>query len=202
MQLTERIVTERLVTERLVILVNGLPGSGKTTLGRPLARRLRLPLLSKDVIKEAHAEVFGAQPPDDRPQRDWNRMFGAAANSAMWCLLADSACGAVLESTWPAGETWELVQSGLEFAQVARPLQIWCEVPLALARQRYTLRHPSRHPVHGDEPDNEEWEERWALAAPLPIPDTLHLDTTRPVDLDQIAHWCTQRTSRGAGPLA
>jgi predicted ATPase len=50
--------------ERIVILVNGLPASGKTTLARALARRLRLPLFSKDVIKEAHAEVFGAQPPD------------------------------------------------------------------------------------------------------------------------------------------
>jgi predicted kinase len=61
---------------RIVVLVNGMPASGKTTLARGLARRLRLPLFSKDVIKEAHAEVFGARPPDGRAQREWNRMFG------------------------------------------------------------------------------------------------------------------------------
>jgi predicted kinase len=178
--------------ERIVILVNGLPASGKTTLARALAHRLRLPLFSKDVIKEAHAEVFGARPPDGRPQRDWNRLFGAAASGTMWDLLADSACGAVLESTWPARETWEFVKAGLESAQVERPLQIWCEVPLVLARERYAQRHPSRHPVHGAQPDDVEWEQRWALATPLPIPDTLHTDTTRPVDVDVIAGWCAR----------
>jgi predicted kinase len=180
--------------ERIVILVNGMPASGKTTLARELARRLRLPLFSKDVIKEAHAEVFGAQPPDGRPQRDWNSLFGAAASSTMWHLLADSACGAVLESTWPASETWEFVKAGLESARIELPLplQVWCEVPVALARERYALRHPSRHPVHGDQPDDAEWEQRWALARPLPIPDTLHVDTTGPVDLGRIIDWCTR----------
>jgi glucokinase len=149
-------------------------------------------LFSKDVIKEAHAEVFGARPPDGRAQREWNRMFGAAANSTMWALLADSGCGAVLESTWPAGETWPFVQAGLSSARVERPLQIWCEVPLALARERYALRHPSRHPVHGDPPDGAEWEQRWAVAEPLPIHDTLRVDTGQPVDLDVISDWCTR----------
>ena len=36
-----------------VIVVNGVPGAGKTTLARPLARALRVPLLAKDAIKEA-----------------------------------------------------------------------------------------------------------------------------------------------------
>jgi predicted kinase len=186
---------------RIVVLVNGLPASGKTTLARGLARRLRLPLFSKDVIKETHADVFGALPPDGRPQRAWNQLFGAAANDTMWNLLADSACGAVLESTWPAHETWAFAQAGLESAQVERPLQIWCQVSLALARERYALRHPSRHPVHGDQPPEAEWEQRWAQAAPLPIPGTLHVDTAGPVDLAAIADWACRMSQAGAsGP--
>jgi hypothetical protein len=142
------------------------------------------------------ADVFGSRPPEGRPQRDWNRMFGAAANQAMWALLADSARGAVLDSTWPARETWEFVKADLESARVTRPRQIWCEVPLALARERYARRQPTRHPVHSDQPDDAEWEQRWALATPLPIPDTLRVNTIGSADLGPIARWCTRPSSQ------
>lgn len=36
-----------------LIVVNGVPGSGKTTLAGPLAAAMRTPLLAKDRIKEA-----------------------------------------------------------------------------------------------------------------------------------------------------
>jgi predicted kinase len=184
------LVTPAAGSQRLVVLVNGLPAAGKTTLARALSRRLSLSLFSKDVIKEAHAGIFGAQPPDGRPQRLWNSQFGAAANDTIWALLADSPGGAVLESTWPGQETWSFVQAGLSAAEVPAPRQIWCQVPLALAKERFAARHAGRHAIHGEPPDDEEWSQRWALATPLPIPDTLHVDTTGHVDLDAVADWC------------
>jgi hypothetical protein len=114
-------MTAGAASRQLVVLVNGLPAAGKTTLARALSQRLSLPLFSKDVIKEAHSDVFGVQSPDGRPQRAWNSQFGAAANATMWALLADSPGGAVLESTWPSRETWGFVQAGLNAAQVAAP---------------------------------------------------------------------------------
>ena len=49
------------MTGALAVLVNGLPGSGKTTLARAVARGLGLPLSSKDVIKETRADVLGTE---------------------------------------------------------------------------------------------------------------------------------------------
>ena len=45
-----------------LVLINGLPGSGKTTLARGLESVLGTPLISKDAIKEAVAEIVPAAP--------------------------------------------------------------------------------------------------------------------------------------------
>jgi tRNA uridine 5-carbamoylmethylation protein Kti12 len=42
-----------------LVLVTGPPTSGKTTLARPLAHHLDLPLLGKDAIKEALFDTLG-----------------------------------------------------------------------------------------------------------------------------------------------
>ena len=42
---------------KTLILINGLPGSGKTTLSRQLGRALSIPVISKDNLKEALADI-------------------------------------------------------------------------------------------------------------------------------------------------
>lgn len=129
----------------IALLINGLPGSGKTAVARLLARELRLPLFSKDMIKETHAEVMGP-----------SAALGAAASETLWMLLAESPVGAVLESWWPI-DTRHFVVKGLSRAGAAQPVELWCDVPVATARRRYEARHP-RHPIHGPLPTDAQWE--------------------------------------------
>ncbi|GAA2758938.1 AAA family ATPase [Actinopolymorpha rutila] len=104
-------------TNRLVVLVNGLPGAGKSTLAHPLARELGVPLFGKDLIKETWADVLGSFPPDERPQHEWNALFGAAASQTIWNLLAQSSCGGVVDSALP-GRSRRYVEAGLAQAGV------------------------------------------------------------------------------------
>ncbi|WP_188188489.1 AAA family ATPase [Nonomuraea sp. SYSU D8015] len=171
----------------LVVLVNGLPGAGKTTLAKPLAHELGLPLFSKDRIKETLADQIGVTPPVGLTGRQWSQQLGSAAGETLWALLADSRQGAVLESFWPASLR-PVVVGGLHRAGVQAAHEVRCTVPLAIARRRYEEREASRHPIHqGILVSDQHWEQRMLEAEPLNLNHTYHVDTTQPVDVRGLA---------------
>lgn len=177
------------VVPRMVVLVNGLPAAGKSSLAPGVAAALDLPLLSKDVIKEAHADVLGADPPAGLTQRQWNRQLGAAASRAMWELLRTSAPGAVLESSWRV-DVRDLVESGFRHAGVSHVAEVWCEAPPDLLRARFVDRWPSSHPIHGAAPDDHEWADMVANAEPLGLGPVLRVDTSGQIDIESVIAWC------------
>ncbi|WP_020573499.1 AAA family ATPase [Actinopolymorpha alba] len=179
---------------RLVVLVNGLPAAGKSTLAPPLSRALGLPLFSKDVIKETHADCLGSDSPDDRPQRAWNAALGRAASETMWSLLRFAPCGAVLESSWRA-DVRKFVVAGLARAGVDRIVEVWCDVPAEVARERFIARWPSSHPIHGTLISEDEHDQMVGHAEPLELGPVRRVDTTGPVDVEALAAWCRTATT-------
>lgn len=88
---------------RTLVLVSGAPGAGKSTLAPPLATHLGLPLLSKDVIKEALFDTLGSV--DDDPLTS-SRRLGAAAMTLLWHLAGH--CPAVmLEANFRSASEYE-----------------------------------------------------------------------------------------------
>lgn len=176
-------------SDRLVVLVNGIPGAGKSTLAPSLSRALGLPLFGKDTIKEIHADVLGSSPLDDRSQREWNSAFGRAASLTQWALLAAAPRGAVLESSWRA-DVRPLVAEGLQSAGGGRVVEVWCDVPFDVAWERYCTRWQNNHPIHGALMTSQEWDRMTQHAQPLALGPVRRVDTTQPVDAEDLAAWC------------
>jgi predicted kinase len=164
------------MVDRLV-LVNGLPASGKTTLASQLAAHLSTPLVSKDSIKELLAEAFPAAA---------TVSLGRIAMETAWSVVAEMPGTVILESWWFKPRDLGFVKAGVERCCAAMVVEIWCEVPADTARQRFQARN--RHTVHQDARRSAScWEDWVARAEPLDVGLTLRVRTDRPVDVGAVA---------------
>ncbi len=65
-------------------MVSGLPGSGKSTVGRALAEHLALPVIDKDVILEALYDSLGIG------DQDWRGRLSRAGDEVLFALAAQA----------------------------------------------------------------------------------------------------------------
>ena len=83
-----------------LLIITGLPGTGKTTLARDLARRHGLPLICKDTIKESLLDVLV---PDAARSREVSNISFAVMFALTRELLALGS-SLILEGNFRAGE--------------------------------------------------------------------------------------------------
>ncbi|WP_218028381.1 AAA family ATPase [Nocardia yamanashiensis] len=157
----------------LLVLVNGLPGAGKTTLGAALARSMDAWFLSKDAVKEALADCLeGARGVPE---------LGGIAMDTVWALAAEATVDVVIDSWWFRPRDLGFARAGIERSGARRVVEVWCDIPAEVARARYAARtraavHRDRERLAGD------WNDWAAHAAPLGLAPVVVVDTSRPVD--------------------
>ncbi|MCM4079682.1 AAA family ATPase [Paractinoplanes hotanensis] len=160
-----------------IVLVNGLPGSGKTTLATALAAELAVPLISKDAIKEALAAAAPQVPA---------AALGRTASELMWTLAAAIPGGVVLESWWFRPRDLTFVRDGLGRAGAGQIVEVWCDVPGEVARERYARR--ARPAFYEDDRHLTESWPRWLVeAAPLGLSLEMRVRTDTAVDIPGLA---------------
>lgn len=163
------------------IVVTGAPGSGKTSLARPLAAALHVPLLAKDVVKETLFDELGIG------DRLWSRRMGRASMAVLY-RIAETCPAAVIEAVFhrevSVGDLTALGKPVLE-------VHCQCDPELAIARFRQRS-DEERHPGHLDsrQPLNKLEELVADGCRPLGLGGPLlEVDTTGAVDVDAVAAW-------------
>lgn len=162
-----------------LVVVTGMPSSGKTTVAEGLARRLQLPLIAKDEIKESLYESLGAA------DLEASALLGRAAYALIFALAGatlDSGASVIIEANF-------FRHQEPEFAALPehRLAQVHCHAPLEILVERYARR--SRHAGHYDAEKIKELPNRFATGAHDALNlagDLIELDTTVPLDLNQL----------------
>lgn len=163
----------------LLVIITGLPGTGKSTLGRFLSHELSLPYISKDGIKEVLFDTLGYS---DRP---WSRQLGLASYELLYYFVEQELAAGrsfIVESNFHAevaGPRFSSLQSTYGF----RTIQIFCETEPSVLLERFVRRAASteRHPGHVEQQNIDEFRADLSASKCEPIPiagDLIRLDTT------------------------
>lgn len=162
-----------------VILVNGISATGKTTIGRALATRLRLPFFSKDGIKEILFDQLG---PKDRA---WAHHLSSVTHAIVNPLLEEqlkAGHGFILEANFNPAYDIAKFESWLSIYDfVITQILCFADGEVVFERFKQRIESGQRHPGHCDDGNIEAF--RGYLMAgkcpPLPVPgEVIEVDTT------------------------
>lgn len=132
----------------ILVIVLGRPCTGKTTLGRRIARGLGWPFVHKDGIKELLFDNLGWS------DREWSKKLGRASSELLYYLAETHLSvgrSLVVESNFvPQFATPKLL--ALKEKLGFEPFQILCQAPAYILFERFKVRAESgeRHPGHVD----------------------------------------------------
>ena len=172
---------------RKAILVNGVPASGKSTVSRAVARRLCLPLMTLDTVKEPMFHHIG------KGDRDHNRKLGRASYEIIFAVIGDwPADATVVIDAWFGFQPPDVLERHLSTAGIAHTAELWCHASGPVLAERYLSRAATRSAGH---PGPEYVPELLALnarAMPIGRGPCLHVDTTAPLDPDAVMAWISE----------
>jgi predicted NBD/HSP70 family sugar kinase len=169
---------------KTVVLVNGVPASGKSTIAHLLSEQFALPVLTIDGIKEPFMAQF------DDIDRAFNRRLGCAAYEVIWSIVAASPKQCVfLIDAWFGFQPKESLIRYLEHAGINRVLEVWNSIPGNLAAARYAQRLEVRRNGHPGEEYLPELLRLADSAQPMSLGPVYIVDQAKPIDSATLISW-------------
>lgn len=169
---------------KTVILINGIPASGKSTVTRQLSATFNLPLLTIDGIKEPFMACFKGI---DRP---FNRQLGCAAYDVIWSIVGQSPVGCIwLIDAWFGFQSRASLQLQLQQAGVEKVLEIWNQISPEQAVSRYAGRLQDRKPGHPGEEYLPELAKLAERAEPMRLGPVFAINQQQWTDVKALNDW-------------
>lgn len=169
---------------KTVVLVNGVPASGKSTVTRHLSARFSLPVLTIDGIKEPFMAQFA------EIDRAFNRQLGYAAYDVIWSIIGNAPPGCpFLVDAWFGFQPRERLIDYLEKAGVTRVLEVWNAVSPEVAVTRYASRLGERRVGHPGEEYLPELAVLAAKAEPMALGPVFRVEQGGEIEYDLLDAW-------------
>lgn len=168
-----------------IILVNGIPASGKSSVVRVISEHFGFPVLSLDDIKEPFMLQF-----TDIIDRPFNRRLGYAAYEAMFKVVNASPDNTVFVlDAWFGFREKDILVNYLGMCGISSPAEIWNKISPSLVAKRYKERCGLRIKGH---PGEEYIPELMALAkkaGPMQVGETFIVDQDAGVNTTELLCW-------------
>jgi len=145
------------MSKTLLIIISGPPCTGKTTLGKKIAKEFRLPFISKDDIKESLFDDLGWN------DRETSKKYGVASYSFLYYYigsLLSAGVSFIAESNFkPEYENERFLN--LKKKYDFETFQIMCHTNGEILFERFKIRSESgeRHPGHVDHLNYDEFKD-------------------------------------------
>ncbi|MDQ0324117.1 glucokinase [Pararhizobium capsulatum DSM 1112] len=181
-------------TAKRLLMVNGVPASGKSGVAGSLSEKTGWPILALDTVKNPFLELI------ENVDRPFNRVLGRASYKSIFSIIKESPPGSTfIVDAWFGFQPVDVLREHLAMAGITEVLELWCHAPPDVIGQRYGQRSGRRLPGHPGLAYVPELIELARRARPCGLGPVFDIDTTTPIETDTVLTWITDSFEQKLG---